>query len=243
MIKIIAETAWHHEGDIEYMKHLVSNICNKTTADYVKLHINIDFNEYMDSDHPSYKMLSSWVFSETQWLEIISIIRKSSKKLMLLVNDNKSVEFASMIKPEIVEIHAACLNVPLITKSVLNKVDKKTKIILGIGGSTTEEIDYAVNTFKYRDIVLMFGFQNYPTKFENINLNKIRTFQEKYPNLEFGYADHTSWDNENNNLATLIVAANGMSFIEKHVTSKPGLKRTDFSAAISIDLFNKIHED
>ena len=46
MIKIIAETAWHHEGDIEYMKHLVSNICNKTTADYVKLHINIDFNKH-----------------------------------------------------------------------------------------------------------------------------------------------------------------------------------------------------
>ena len=243
MVKIIAETAWHHEGDLVFMKELVSEICLKTRTNYIKLHINVDFDEYMSRDHPLYNTLKEWVFSEDQWLEVISIIRKSGKELMLLLNDNKSVEFASKVKPEIIEIHAACLNVPSISESILKKIDRQTKIILGVGGTTSEEIESAIETFKDRDLVLMFGFQNYPTKFESINLKKIRALQKKYSDLEFGYADHTSWDNENNKLVTMMVASNRMSYIEKHVTLNPGLKRTDFSAAISIDLFNRIHED
>ena len=39
MVKIIAETAWHHEGDLVFMKELVSEICLKTRTNYIKLHI------------------------------------------------------------------------------------------------------------------------------------------------------------------------------------------------------------
>ena len=32
-MKLIAETAWHHEGNFLFMKKLVSDIINKTNAD------------------------------------------------------------------------------------------------------------------------------------------------------------------------------------------------------------------
>ena len=33
MPKIIAETAWHHEGDYQFMQNLVRGITNDTKAD------------------------------------------------------------------------------------------------------------------------------------------------------------------------------------------------------------------
>ena len=50
----------------------------------------------------------------------------------------------------------------------------KRKIVIGVGGCTVKEIEEAVKFFHLRDIVLMFGFQNYPTKYEDVNLLKIR---------------------------------------------------------------------
>ena len=67
MIKLIAETAWHHEGDYLFMKQLVTRICETSSSDIVKLHITLDLDEYMSKDHDSYKTLKSWMLSAKQW--------------------------------------------------------------------------------------------------------------------------------------------------------------------------------
>lgn len=242
MIKLIAETAWHHEGDFNFMRNLVNEICSKSDADIVKMHITIDFDEYMSKDHPSYNLLNRWVFSKNQWLELINIIKDSKKEIMLLVNDSKAIDFAAKVSPEYIEIHSVCLLVPRIFEQVLSKSNQKTKIVIGIGGCTIEEIDKAVEIYKDRSCVLMFGFQNYPTRYKDINLKKVNKIQSTYDLLEFGYADHTSWNNEFNELITLLVGANRMSYIEKHVTTKFGKERTDYSAAITIEMLNNIKE-
>ena len=41
-MKLIAETAWHHEGNFDFMKNLVTEIVNKTNADIVKMHITLN---------------------------------------------------------------------------------------------------------------------------------------------------------------------------------------------------------
>ena len=240
MIKTIAETAWHHEGDFQFMRNLVEDICVKTNADYVKLHITLDLDEYMSTDHANYQMQAPWMFNGEQWAEIIAIVRLHGKKLMLLLNDTKAIKFAARYDPEIVELHSVCLNVPRLQNAVIEYIDKESEVIIGVGGSTLEEVDQAVSFFSKRKVVLMFGFQNYPTKYKNINIEKIRKIQAMYPNLKYGYADHTAWDETNNELITLLGAANNMNFVEKHVTNQYGIDRCDYSAAISIDMFNSI---
>lgn len=239
-LKFIAETAWHHEGDFNFMKKLITSICKKSKADIVKLHITLDFDSYMLSDHPSYSILKKWLFTETQWSKLIKIVRDNKKELMLLVNDIKAVDFASKVKPEYIEVHSVCLNVPSILDSIKNKFDINTKIILGIGGSTLEEIDNALENFHDRHCILMFGFQNYPTNYTDINLKKIRKVQRIYRKHQFGYADHTDWNHKQNQFITLLISSNNMDFVEKHVTTQPGKKRTDFSAAISLNSFNNL---
>lgn len=240
MTKLIAETAWHHEGDFIFMRDLVNSICKNSNADIVKFHITLDLEEYMNQDHDAYKTLKSWMLTENEWEELIGIVRQSNKEIMLLLNDLKAIEFAQKFNPEMIELHSVCLNVPRLQKAVLKNIDNNTKIVIGVGGCSSKEIEEAVRVFQQREIVLMFGFQNYPTKYEDVNLLKIRKMQELFSNNAFGYADHSAWDENNNELITLLVASNGMDFIEKHVTLKYGEKRCDYSAAISIDQLNSL---
>ena len=242
MTKLIAETACHHEGDYPFMKELVTRICETSNADIVKFHITLDLDEYMNKDHDDYKTVKSWMFGTERWEELIGIVRKNNKELMLLLNDTKAVEFATQFNPEMVEIHSVCLNVPRLQRAVFENIDSKTKVVIGIGGCSLDEINKAVQFFLNREIVLMFGFQNYPTKYEDVNLRKIRKIQSLYTEKKFGYADHTAWDEDNNELITLLVSANGMDFIEKHVTTEYGKERCDYSAAISIEQFNILHK-
>jgi len=243
MTKLIAETAWHHEGDFSFMKNLVTKICKDSAAEIVKMHITLDLDEYMTRDHEAYETLKSWMLTAEQWKVLVEIVRNSNKELMLLLNDTKAIEFAARFSPEFVELHSVCLNVPRLQKVILEKIDQTTKIVIGVGGCTLQEVDAAVNVFNDRSTILMFGFQNYPTKYEDINLGKIRKIQALYANKQFGYADHTAWNETNNEMITLLIAANGMEYVEKHVTTEYGKERCDYSAAISIEMFNDLSKN
>jgi N,N'-diacetyllegionaminate synthase len=242
MTKLIAETAWHHEGDFVFMKNLVTRICEESKVDIVKFHISLDIDEYMSEDHNSYETLKSWMFSSSQWEDLIDIVRKNGKEIMLLLNDTEAIKFAKKFKPELIELHSVCLNVPRLQEAVIENIDVEAKVVIGIGGCSLDEVKKAVQFFNEREIVLMFGFQNYPTKYEDVNLGKIRKIQSLYTRHNFGYADHTSWDEENNELISLLVCANGMDYIEKHVTTDYGIKRCDYSAAISIEQVNMLYK-
>ncbi len=239
-MKLIAETAWHHDGDFEFFKTLVTDISTKTKADYIKFHLTLDVDEYIHKDHPGYEWVKKNIFTELQWEEIINIALKNNKKPMLLFNDTKAIDFGMQFAPELAEIHSVCINDPFLLNHLKSKINKETAVVLGVGGTDLYEVENAVQTIGTEKIVLMHGFQNYPTKYEDINFLKIRRIIQMFPQFKHGYADHTAWDNEQNVLITLLGASLGMNYIEKHVSIVTGKGRTDWQAAIAIDTFNKI---
>lgn len=241
-MKIIAETAWHHEGNFDFMKNLITEILNKTNADIIKMHITLNLEEYMSPDHKNYKLQKPMLFSKTQWQELIEIVRNKNKEIMLLMNDTDAIEFGLSFNPEYAEIHSVCLNDIFMLQKLKKKIQKETKIVLGVGGTSIDEIENAINFLEHPNIILMFGFQNYPTVYEDVNLNKIRRLMKLFENFEFGYADHTAGDSNYNELITLLGAASGMKFVEKHVTTHYGEKRLDWEAAISLKMFNNLHD-
>jgi len=240
MTKLIAETAWHHEGDFVFMKDLVTQLSENANVDIIKMHITLDFDEYMSIDHDAYDTLKKWLFTAEQWERLINIVQVSGKELMLLLNDTTAIKFAAQFNPALVELHSVCLNVPKLQQAILSDIESGTKVVIGVGGCSLQEIDRAVELFNQRETILMFGFQNYPTKYADVSLKKIRKIQALYANKSFGYADHTAWNEENNEIITLLVSANGMGYIEKHVTTEYGKERCDYSAAISIEMFNAL---
>jgi sialic acid synthase SpsE len=241
-MKLIAETAWHHEGDFDFFKKLVTELVKDSKADFLKYHLTLDLEEYIDRKSSLFETLNNWMLTKDQWTELIEYSIDGNKDIMLLLNDTSSIEFGMKFNPQMVEIHSVCLNDIHLLNCLKSNINKQQKIVLGIGGTDLYEIENAINILQHENIVLMFGFQNYPTKFEDINLNKMRKIMNLFPNFEYGYADHTAWDNTDNVLITLLGAAVGMSYIEKHVTNNYGIKRCDWQAAVTIDMFNEIAE-
>ena len=135
-MNLIAETAWHHQGDYEFMKNLVSEIATKTEADIIKMHITLDFDEYMDSSHDAYVLLKPWLFNKDQWKDLIEIVRNNGKQIMLLLNDIEAIKFGLSFSPEYVEIHSTCLNDVFMLDELKEGLSQSTKMVLGVGGTS-----------------------------------------------------------------------------------------------------------
>ena len=104
-----------------------------------------------------------------------------------------------------VKIHSSIIN-----KNLLNLVSKikNKEIFLSTGGSTLREISYAVSIFNKNSLcpVLLHGYQSYPTKLEDTNLNRILLFKKIFKNnCRYGFQDHISGDDEMSLLSHLFL--------------------------------------
>jgi N,N'-diacetyllegionaminate synthase len=233
-MKLIAETAWHHQGDYDFMQALVGALIENSGADVVKMHVTLDFDEYMHPSHPGYATLNNMLFTARQWSGLADRVKSAGRELMWLVNDTEAVKLAAEQGVDLLEVHAVCLNDTRLLAAIRSEISPDTKIVLGVGGSTLYEIDAALNDLQWDEVVLMFGFQNYPTRYQDINFRKMRRIMGLYPEYQYGFADHTEWNADENQLISLLGAAQGMDYLEKHVTIHPGEERIDWQSAIPV---------
>ena len=113
--------------------------------------------------------------------------------------------------------------------------DTSKKIFLSTGGSTIEEIAYATNTLKNskKRLVLMHGFQNYPTQIDNCDLLKIKMYKNIFgKHCDIGYQDHLSGEDPLNFTTPLIAIGMGAQFLEKHVTMDRSKKGVDYYSSL-----------
>lgn len=229
---VIAETAYNHEGDIKYLHQMIDEIASlKLNA--IKFHLLLNLDSFMKKTHPLYEKVKQWMFTENQWDEIFSHAVKKNLEIVALCDDVESIQYIIRKKKKItaLELHATSLN----DFFMLTEAAKfEGRIILGIGGSSLNDISYAVDFLRHhekKDILLMYGFQSYPTNYSDINLSKMHAIRELF-HLPVGYADHTGFDNPNNVVISIAAALMGFPVLEKHYTPDPGKERIDYHAAV-----------
>jgi len=240
---LIAECAYSYEGKIDYLKKSIKKISRINGVSAIKFHILLNMDSYMCRDHELYKKVKKWTLTPKKWQQLINYSKKLGLEVIILADDLGSMSFLKSIENKLsaVEIHACSLN----DIKMLNKIsDFNIPVILGIGGSTIEEITFAINFLKKKgktNIILMYGFQNFPTKYKYINFKKMQKIKKLF-NLPVGYADHTSWDNEYQELITLTGFLMGAHIIEKHFVLEKGKKRIDYQSAISSKDFHSLYQ-
>ena len=92
-------------------------------------------------------------------------------------------------------------------------------IILSTGGSTFEEVDWAIATLLdagVRQLVVLACMLSYPTPFGEANLLRIRSLRQRYPGLIIGHSDHTEPDP--NMIIPSVAVGLGAKVVEKHYT-------------------------
>ena len=237
---IIGETAFHHMGDIEFLKELI-NHAEKLDLNAIKFHLLLDVDDYMVEDHEVIETVKKWCFNKSEWQDIINYTKSKNLDLILLCNDVESVKWVNQlsIDTRAIEIHATGINdVFLLEESV----KFNGTVMLGAGGSTIDEIQYAIEFLRSRgqkDIFLMHGFQNYPTNPSDVKLSRMNILKEIF-NCPIGYADHTDPNDPNNEAISSFAAAMGHNVLEKHFTHVFGEDRIDSQAAVSLEQLKKI---
>lgn len=240
----IAETAFHHEGNVDFLRKLVKDI-SLLDIDAIKFHLLFNVDDYIIEKHQANAVLKSICIEKDNWIKILTEVKEYGKNIILLANDLESLKWAISIQNEYpieaIELHSTGLN----DLFLLQECVKFSKtIMLGVGGSTFDEVMFAVEFLEKNgkdDILLMHGFQNYPTKFEEINLKRMDFYKEAF-GYPVGYADHTDPNNELNSLISCLPQVMGHNILEKHVTNLFGTKRIDSQAAVSLDQMKEIIE-
>lgn len=119
-------------------------------------------------------------------------------------------------------------NLPLLSALAETKIP----IILSTGMAGKKELDAALNIIskQHSKISILHCVSEYPTKYENVNLNTIKYLQNNYKDYIIGYSDHTI------GIATSTAAvAMGAEIIEKHITIDRQMKGTDQQGSLAID--------
>ena len=195
---IIGETAYNHEGDMKYLHNMIDDIAD-LNLNAIKFHLLLDPASYMQKSHPLISDVKKWIFTEKKWGDIFDYSKNRNLDIIALCDDVESIEYINKNRSDVsaIELHASGLN----DWFLLNEASKFNGIIiLGIGGSTIDEIEYAINILKNtgkNEIILMYGFQSYPTNYTDINLSKMLKIKNLF-DLPVGYADHTAFNDTNN---------------------------------------------
>lgn len=127
-------------------------------------------------------------------------------------------------------------NLPLLNAMAETKIP----IILSTGMGGAKEIDNALEviTRHHSDIGILHCVSEYPTRYENVNLNTIKYLQNNYSDFVIGYSDHTI------GIATPIAAvAMGSKIIEKHITLDRLMKGTDQAGSLAVEGIERMVRD
>ena len=170
--------------------------------------------------------------------EILNNYAKKQKiKFLTTCFDIKSVQFAKKFKMDYYKIPSGEINnFPLI-----KEICKSTKkIILSTGMSNFLEVKKAVNfilknKIKKTNLIILHCNTEYPTPYEDINLNAMTEMSKKLKINKFGYSDHSLGD-----IVPLAAASMGAAFIEKHFTLSCKMAGPDHKASMEPKKFKEM---
>jgi sialic acid synthase SpsE len=236
MIQIVAEIAQGYEGKAEIAEMLIK-ASKLAGADAVKMQL-VYADELCTSDYKDFKLFKQLEMSDSQWMALSNITKELDIKFYLDIFGSKSLSLSEKIKVDGIKIHSTDMgNVGLLEMVGNSSINK---VFLSAGGAYFDEITKAVNMLKNKHIVLLLGFQGYPTQvYENqiCRVNFLKNFYKNSSNVTIGFADHASPDSMQSISIAAIAIGAGASFIEKHLTLSSVLKMEDYESALNPDQF------
>jgi N,N'-diacetyllegionaminate synthase len=237
---IIAEAGVNHNGDLSIAKNLIEEAAS-AGADYVKFQSfkasslvskNAKKAEYQvrntNNNESQFDMLKKLELNDEMHYELIKHSKKNDIKFLSTPFDIDSIKY-------LVDLGLNVLKVPsgeITNLPYLRYIGStKKKIIISTGMSTLEEVKSALKILidagsKKNELTFLHCNTEYPTPFEDVNLNAMLTLKKKL-NVKVGYSDHSK------GIAVPIAATTlGAEVIEKHFTLDRTMDGPDHKASL-----------
>ena len=233
---VIAEMANSHEGDIQTAKKIVE-AASKAKADAIKFQ-KFTADELAEPNHEYYNLYKRLEMSFKEWKELINFTKSQKLKVFVDIFGLESAKQISKLNIDGYKIHSADISNPQILE-FLSSVNKP--VLLSVAGCFPNEIDNALTIIKKtpKEIVLMHGFQGYPTQIGDLNLSRIQSLKTKF-GLPVGVMDHVAGNSQMALLIPLFGTSLGAVVIEKHLTLDRSKKGLDYYSALNPEEFKKM---
>ncbi|EHD8284884.1 N-acetylneuraminate synthase [Campylobacter upsaliensis] len=240
-VLIIAEAGVNHNGDINLAKKLIEQAA-KAGADVVKFQtfkanscVSVSAKkakyqlETTAKEESQLEMIQKLELSYESHFELMKHCKKHGIAFLSTPFDLESVEFLRGLDLPYFKIPSGEItNLPY-----LKAVTKcKKRVLLSTGMANLGEIEAALTILRKngtRNITLLHCNTEYPTPFEDVNLNALKTLKEAFK-LEVGYSDHTEGI-----VASLGAVALGAVVIEKHFTLDKTMEGPDHRASLEFE--------
>ncbi|MGA3013240.1 MAG: N-acetylneuraminate synthase family protein [Bacteroidales bacterium] len=235
-VYIIAEIGINHNGSLEMAKKLIDGavfagcdavkfqkrtpeLCTPPDQWYIERQTPWGTMTYID-----YRRKIEFGLREFE--EIDSYCKHRGIQWFASTWDEESVDFIEQFNPVIYKIASATIT----DEGLIRKISRTGRaVIISTGMSTLEEIERAISKIDKGKILLAQSTSSYPCKVNELNLQVIRSFSDKYKDIPIGYSGH-----ETGLAPTYAAVALGASFVERHITLDRALWGTDQAASVEI---------
>ncbi len=241
-VLIIAEAGVNHDGSLDKAINLI-DIAAEAGADFVKFQTFKSENLVSKTaEKANYQTLNKTLKSDSQFEMLKSLeIPQSWYPALIKRCKEKEIEFLSTGFDEeslkiLQDLNVSIFKIPsgeITNKPYLEYISKTDKkIILSTGMSNLDEVSMAIeiltsNGRKKDDITVLHCNTEYPTPYEDVNLNAMVSMRKKL-NINIGYSDHTQGIE-----VPIAAVALGACVIEKHFTLDKKSKGPDHQASLT----------
>src|SRR3989338_228862 len=225
----IAEVACAHEGNFDTAKKMI-DVAVEAQADAVKFQI-INKEAYMVPYHPIYPIVEKVEFTPIQWSELRNYAQRLGILFFADGYDVPSIKVAKEIKVDALKIHSSDLTNH---EAIEEAAKTMLPLFLGVGATTMDEISAAISLIRcyHNNIVIMHGYQAFPTRLESLNFNFVKTLHAAY-GLPVGILDHTEGETFLSKVVPLLTPFVGAQVIEKHFVLDRSLKGIDYESSVN----------
>lgn len=238
-VKIIAEIANAHQGNSLNAYELARSFA-KAGADSIKFQIYFA-DELLTKNHKRYKHFKKQAFSSKEWEILLGKTKKLNVEVYADIFGIKAFKVAKKNQVDGYKIHSSDLNNVHLLKCLSNE---SKKIFLATGGSTILEVHNAIKILKKnnikKEIILLHGFQSYPTSTQDSYLNRLKILKDLFGSeIQIGYSDHISGDDSFATILPILTLPFDVNYIEKHATFDRDKKGVDFYSSYEPEEFKK----
>jgi len=218
-----------HQGDINNALKLV-DVAAEANVDAIQTQVFINELE-MSPLSEDYELNAKLEISHENWSKVIDKVKEKGFLIFSSVYDLESVKFLIEKDIDAFKIHSSDISNPEMLKAIA--ISKKP-IFLSCGASKINEIKKAIEILTkngIRDIVLMHGYQGFPTKIEDCHLKYIKTLERIF-GLNVGFYDHVDGGSALAKIIPIMSVGYGATVIEKHFILTREDKGIDYHSSL-----------
>lgn len=236
-VEIIAELAQGFEGKPE-QAHLMVKAAAAAGADAAKFQL-VYADELATPGYQHYDLFKSLEMDDRTWKSLTVAAAEQDVALQVDIFGTKSLALAEKAGIGTVKLHGTDVaNTGFLTDVAASSVPR---VLLGAGGGYLGEIEAALNILRKKKVVVLLGFQAYPTPNETNQIARVAHLVEMFKGhpgeVEIGFADHAAPSEALRYALAAMAIGAGARVVEKHLTLGQVMKLEDHESALNPDEF------